>query len=137
MGFIGFACTNENFPDLPRRIDRLNLATGKVTNWYSVGAGHDVHVAAVDLAGRPIIVVDQYHVFRLIGPNQAQPMFNSPVRIWDRQLMQVDSHGLWFTVPDIIDSGIYPSSVWFYSDTAGLHRLQTGQTIVAIEGACR
>ncbi|HKV89111.1 MAG TPA: hypothetical protein VJT78_14040 [Candidatus Dormibacteraeota bacterium] len=142
-GFEGFAYTNHNYPDLPQRFDRLDLATGKVTNWYLAPHPDNVHLAAVDLAGRPIVVVDEYHVFRLLGPSQVQPLFDSPVPLWDQTTPQVDPHGLWFTVaaagaaadPFLFDK---PSDVWLYSDSTGLRKVaSTQRDIVSIEGPCR
>ena len=142
-GFTGpaFGPTGEQ----PHTIDRLDLATGKVTNWYSAPSPHNVHVAGLDTAGRPVIVVDQYHVFRLLGPYQAQAMFNSPVSLWYGIMLQLDSHGLWFTSYDGDPREGTPlvSDVWLYSYATGLRKVKEIssdypiQAITGIAGPCQ
>ena len=116
----------------PHAIDRLDLGTGKVTRWYSATYPDNVHLAATDLAGNPIIVIDHYHIFRLTGPSKAQWLFDSFVPIREDATPQFDAHGLWYVTLDV--SG----DIWLYADGVGLRKVaETGVTVLDIEGPCR
>jgi hypothetical protein len=148
-GFGGVIYANGPPDPYPHTVDRLDLTTGKVTNWFTAPYPHNVHVAGLDTAGRPVIVVDHYHVYRLVGPSQAVAMFNSPVMLWDGTRMQLDSHGLWFSTIAGIEEreangpGYTPlvSDVWLYSYATGLRKVAefTSYTdeIFSIAGPCR
>lgn len=134
--------------DDPHTVDRLDLATGKVTNWYSAPYPHNVYVVGLDTAGRPVIVVDHNHVDRLLGPFRTEAMFTSPVMFGrGGSRLQLDSHGLWFastSTGDVIWAGVGPltvSDVWLYSYATGLRKVAeiTGYTdpISNIAGPCR
>lgn len=127
----------------PRTVNRLDLATGKITTWYTAPDGYFVQVLAVDLAGRPIIAVQSlqgigappvpsYEVFRLEGPALARPLFTAHAWLGYTASWQVDSHGLWFVSFDI------NGEVWLYADGIGLHKVaETGKFILFVEGPCR
>jgi hypothetical protein len=124
----------------PHNVDRLDLATGKVTRWYSVADSMRVQVLTIDQAGRPIVAVasgppravQDFKVLRLTGPSQAEPLFTIHTYIWDGTRWQSDTHGFWFVSGDI------RGEVWLYADGTGLRRVAlTGKDILAIAGPCR
>ena len=132
--------------DDPHTVDRLDLATGTVTSWYSAPYPHSVYVVGLDTAGRPVIVVDHDHVLRLLGPGRTEPMFTSPVNFGNGARLLLDSHGLWFSATSSGEptwAGVGPlsvSDVWLYSYATGLRKVAeiTGYTdpISAIAGPC-
>jgi hypothetical protein len=126
----------------PHTVNRLDLATGKVTTWYSVLAPNFVQVLGVDLAGRPIIAVGKtdsrglpvaaYHFLRLVAPSASEPLFTAWPPIGYGGIWQIDAHGIWITYSDI------RGQIWLYADGVGFVKVaETGKYILGIEGPCR
>jgi hypothetical protein len=140
-GFTGAPSSPTDYS--PHSVDRLDLATGKVTRWYSAPYPHNVNVAGLDTAGRPVIIVDHHKVLRLLGPSQTQAMFNVPVVLFDGTRMQLDTHGLWFSTSagNPLDGTPFVSDVWLYSYATGLRKVvemtNDRDPITAIAGPCR
>lgn len=126
----GFPDNVGGFGDRIPVINRLDLKTHQITQWFSVPAPYSAYVIGIDGAGNPIVEVTRFDAVQpsryevLTGPGQATPLFSSS----DIREFQpvVDDHGLWFT-------GVY--GVYLYSGGA-LHFVFSAPGLDTAAGPC-
>jgi hypothetical protein len=74
-------------------LQRLDLKSGAIATWYTSNTGGRYRVAAVDAAGRPVLVgvATAPQLLIVTGAGAAQPITSSTV--FD---LMADSHGIWY-----------------------------------------
>lgn len=112
-------------------VDRLDLATGAVTVWFTSDPDHQFAPMGTDSKNR-LYITDGFEVWRLAKPGQAEHLL-SPAKTEGSYTfggeMLADAHGTWFQAL---------GGVWFHSDAEGSRQLPVNvpEEMVTPAGPC-
>ena len=97
-------------------VDRLDLATGAVTTWFTSAPDHQFAPMGTDIKNR-LYITDGLEVWRVGQPGQVEYLLRPPKTEGSYTFggeMLADKHGVWLEAL---------GGVWFYSDTEGSRQL--------------
>jgi hypothetical protein len=112
-------------------IERLDLATGAVTQWFTSAPDHQFAPMGIDTKNR-LYITDGYEIWRMSKPGEAEHLLNPPHTEGSWTFggeMVSDAHGVWLEAL---------GGVWFQSDTQPPRQLVVNvpEEMVSPAGPC-